>query len=242
MYRAVVAHKETHFTGSETISDLVIGMSDGLTVPFALAAGLSGAVASGHVVLIAGIAEMAAGSIAMGLGGYMAARSEHESYLSERAREEREVVEKREVEIQEVREVFERYGLQGDALEAATRAIISNEKGWVDFMMKEELGLTEPDPKRALRSALTIGGAYIAGGIIPLAPYAFNLPVTQALLVSVVVTLIALFVFGWLKGRFTGVPVWRSAFQTMFVGAMASGVAFLIARVVSGIGGGEGHA
>ncbi|GAA5500962.1 hypothetical protein Dxin01_00690 [Deinococcus xinjiangensis] len=240
MYRAVDMHKEAHFTGSEMVRDIVIGMSDGLTVPFALAAGLSGAVASGHVVLIAGIAEMAAGSIAMGLGGYMAARSEHESYLSELEREKREVVEKREVEIEEVRDVFRKYGLEGQTLEAATQAIISNEKGWVDFMMKEELGLEEPDPKRALRSALTIGLAYIAGGIIPLAPYAFNVPITTALLYSVVLTLIALFLFGWMKGRFTGVPAFRSAVQTMFVGAMASGVAFLIARAVSGMGG-EGH-
>ena len=240
MYRAVDMHKEEHFTGSEMVRDIVIGMSDGLTVPFALAAGLSGAVASGHVVLIAGIAEMAAGSIAMGLGGYMAARSEHESYLSELEREKREVVEKREVEIEEVRDVFRKYGLEGQTLEAATQAIISNEKGWVDFMMKEELGLEEPDPKRALRSALTIGLAYIAGGIIPLAPYAFNVPITTALLYSVVLTLIALFLFGWMKGRFTGVPAFRSAVQTMFVGAMASGVAFLIARAVSGMGG-EGH-
>ena len=238
MYRAVSAHKETHFTGSETVRDLVIGMSDGLTVPFALAAGLSGAVASGHVVLIAGIAEMAAGSIAMGLGGYLAARSEHESYINERAREELEIVQKRDTEIGEVREVFRNYGLDGDALEAATQAIISNRATWVDFMMKQELGLEEPDPRRALRSALTIGLAYIAGGVIPLTPYALNLTLTRALLLSVVLTLIALFAFGALKGRFTGSPVMKSAFQTMFVGAVASGAAFLIARLVSGTGGG----
>ena len=185
MYRAVISHKETHFTGSEMVRDIVIGMSDGLTVPFALAAGLSGAVASGHVVLIAGIAEMAAGSIAMGLGGYLAARSEHESYVSERAREERETDEKRDAEIGEVRDVFRKYGLNGDALESATAAIVSNRATWVDFMMKEELGLEEPDPKRALRSALTIGLAYIAGGIIPLTPYALNLTLGRALLLSV---------------------------------------------------------
>ncbi|GHF61223.1 VIT1/CCC1 family predicted Fe2+/Mn2+ transporter [Deinococcus metalli] len=237
MYRAVSMHKETHFTGSARVRDIVIGMSDGLTVPFALAAGLSGAVASGHVVLIAGIAEMAAGSIAMGLGGYLAARSEHESYVSERARETQEITEKRDMEIEEVRDVFRKYGLEGEPLEAATQAIISRPDTWVDFMMKEELGLEEPDPKRALQSAFTIGLAYIAGGIIPLAPYALSLTLSQALLVSVVLTLIALFVFGALKGRFTGAPVWRSAFQTMLVGAAASGAAFLIARAVSGTGG-----
>ena len=237
MYRAVSSHRETHFTGSEMVRDIVIGMSDGLTVPFALAAGLSGAVASGHVVLIAGIAEMAAGSIAMGLGGYLAARSEHESYISERAREDREIDEKRDAEISEVRDVFQKYGLSGDAMEAATAAIISNRTTWVDFMMKEELGLEEPDPKRALRSALTSGLAYIAGGIIPLTPYALNLTLSRALLLSVVLTLIALFLFGALKGRFTGSLVLRSAVQTMFVGAVASGAAFLIARLVSGTGG-----
>ncbi|MGY2896013.1 VIT1/CCC1 transporter family protein [Deinococcus sp. UYEF24] len=237
MYRAVSSHRETHFTGSEMVRDIVIGMSDGLTVPFALAAGLSGAVASGHVVLIAGIAEMAAGSIAMGLGGYLAARSEHESYVSERAREEQEIDQKREAEILEVREVFQKYGLSGDALESATKAIISNRKTWVDFMMKEELGLEEPDPKRALRSALTIGLAYIAGGIIPLTPYALSLTLNRALTLSVVLTLIALFAFGALKGHFTGSSVLKSAVQTMFVGAVASGAAFMIARLVSGTGG-----
>jgi len=237
MYRAVSSHKETHFTGSEIVRDIVIGMSDGLTVPFALAAGLSGAVASGHVVLIAGIAEMAAGSIAMGLGGYLAARSEHESYVSERAREELEIEQKRDAETLEVREVFQKYGLAGDALEAATTAITSNRTTWVDFMMKEELGLEEPDPKRALRSALTIGLAYIAGGIIPLMPYALNLTLNRALLLSVVLTLIALFAFGALKGRFTGSSVLKSAVQTMFVGAVASGAAFMIARLVSGTDG-----
>jgi len=238
MYRAVSAHRETHFTGSETVRDIVIGMSDGLTVPFALAAGLSGAVASGHVVLIAGIAEMAAGSIAMGLGGYLAARSEHESYVSERAREEREIDEKRDAEIGEVRDVFQKYGLHGEPLEAATQAVISNRATWVEFMMKEELGLEEPDPKRALRSALTIGLAYIAGGVVPLTPYALQLTLSQALLLSVIMTLIALFAFGALKGRFTGSSVLKSAVQTMFVGAVASGAAFLIARLVSGSGNG----
>ena len=237
MYRAVSSHKETHFTGSEMVRDIVIGMSDGLTVPFALAAGLSGAVASGHVVLIAGIAEMAAGSIAMGLGGYLAARSEHESYVSERAREELEIDQKQDAETFEVREVFQNYGLTGDALEAATAAIVSNRTTWVSFMMKEELGLEEPDPKRALRSALTIGLAYIAGGIIPLMPYALNLTLNRALLLSVGLTLIALFAFGALKGRFTGSSVLKSAVQTMFVGAVASGAAFMIARLVSGTGG-----
>lgn len=229
-------HTEQHFTGSETVRDVVIGMSDGLTVPFALAAGLSGAITSSGLILVAGLAEVAAGSIAMGLGGYLAARSDAESYQSELAREQREVRELPGRETQEVRDLFSGYGLAGDALEQATRAITSNPESWVRFMMREELGLEEPHPTRALRSALTIGGAYVLGGLVPLIPYAFRLPVTQALTVSVGLTLLALAVFGAVKGRFTGVNVFRSGAQTTLVGGLAAGAAYLIARAVSGLG------
>jgi VIT1/CCC1 family predicted Fe2+/Mn2+ transporter len=229
-------HVETHFTGSATVRDIVIGMSDGLTVPFALAAGLSGAVQSSSLVLVAGIAEMTAGSIAMGLGGYLAAKSEADSYQSELARERREVQTLPDAEAAEVREIFAGYGLQGEPLDAAVAAIRSNPKGWVQFMMREELGLEAPDPGRALRSALTIGLSYIAGGILPLAPYALGLPVNTALLASVVVTLLALLVFGAVKGRFTGVPPLRAAIQTALVGGIAAGAAYGLARVVSGSG------
>ena len=233
-----VGHQEKHFTGSEVVRDIVIGMSDGLTVPFALAAGLSGAVSSASIVLVAGVAEMAAGSIAMGLGGFLAARSEQENYHAELERERREVREIPEAERDEVRGIFADYGLEGAALEGATEAITSKPDVWVRFMMRNELGLEEPDPRRALRSALTIGGAYIAGGIVPLAPYVFPLPVPTALLASVGVTLVALVIFGGVKARFTGVPVLRGAFQTALVGGLAAGAAYLIARLVSGIGGG----
>jgi vacuolar iron transporter family protein len=233
-----VEHQEKHFTGSEIVRDVVIGMSDGLTVPFALAAGLSGAVSSANIVLIAGVAEMAAGSIAMGLGGFLAARSELENYHAELERERREVRDLPEREIEEVRSIFAEYGLEGDALEGATSAITSKPDVWVRFMMRNELGLEEPDPRRALRSALTIGGAYIAGGIVPLAPYVFSIPVQTALLASVGVTLVALLVFGGVKARFTGVPVVRGALQTALVGGLAAGAAYLIARLVSSLGGG----
>lgn len=230
-------HLEQHFTGSEMVRDIVIGMSDGLTVPFALAAGLSGAVAQTNLVLVAGVAEMAAGSIAMGLGGFLAARSEHENYVSERKREAQEVIDVPEKETEEVREIFAGYGLTGDALEGATKAIVANPKTWVDFMMRQELKLEEPDPKRALTSALTIGGAYIFGGLIPLSPYVFPITVQQALLVSVALTLIALLIFGAVKARFTGVSIVRGSLQTALVGGLAAGFAFLIARLVSGFGG-----
>jgi VIT1/CCC1 family predicted Fe2+/Mn2+ transporter len=229
-------HIEQHFRGSDTVRDIVIGMSDGLTVPFALAAGLSGAVESSFVVLVAGIAEMAAGSIAMGLGGYLAARGEEDHYNSELGREHREVVELPEVEAEEVREVFRGYGLEGAALEQATQAITAKPEVWVEFMMKNELGLEKPDPRRALSSALTIGGSYIAGGIIPLAPYAFRLPLSTAFIWSIAVTLVALTLFGAVKARFTGVSAFRGAWQTALVGSIAAGAAYGLARLVSRFG------
>ena len=219
-------HREAHFTGSATVRDVVIGMSDGLTVPFALAAGLSGAVNSSFIVLVAGVAEMAAGSMAMGLGGYLAARSEADSYRSELARERAEVRDVPEVEAQEVRDIFRRYGLEGSGLESAVQAVRSSPEGWVRFMMREELGLEEPDPKRAPRSAFTIGLSYIAGGLLPLAPYALGLSLTMAFLWSIGVTLLALLAFGAVKARFTGVPMLRGALQTVVVGGVAAGVAY----------------
>ncbi len=226
-------HIEKHFTGSETIRDIVIGMSDGLTVPFALAAGLSGAVASSHIVVTAGLAEMAAGSIAMGLGGYLAARSDAEHYASELAREEREVKEVPEIETDEVVKIFEEFGITPEESKGAVEALRRQPEKWIHFMMSLELGLERPDPKRAMTSALTIGGSYIAGGAIPLAPYVFIPDAQTALLVSVVVTLVALLVFGAFKGKFTGAPPLRSGLQTLVIGGLAAGAAFLIARLIS---------
>jgi VIT1/CCC1 family predicted Fe2+/Mn2+ transporter len=233
---ARTTHREAHFTGSQTVRDVVIGMSDGLTVPFALAAGLSGAVNDSFVVLVAGVAEMAAGSMAMGLGGYLAARSEADSYSTEFAREHAEVRDIPDIEAQEVRDIFRGYGLQGDALDAAVHAVRSSPEGWVRFMMREELGLEEPDPKRAPRSAATIGLSYIAGGILPLSPYALGLPLDVAFLLSICVTLVALLAFGAAKARFTGVPMLRGAIQTAVVGGVAAAVAYGLARLVSQLG------
>jgi VIT1/CCC1 family predicted Fe2+/Mn2+ transporter len=213
-------------------------MSDGLTVPFALAAGLAGAVSNHWLVVIGGLSEIAAGSIAMGMGGFLAARSDADSYQAELRREQREVEELPDVEREEVRQISAGYGLKGQPLEAAVNAISADKGSWVRFMMREELGLEEPHPNRALRSSLTIGGSYIAGGIIPLLPYFSSLSINAALVVSAVITLIALGIFGWGKGRFTGVDPWRSAGQTMLVGGVASGVAYIIARLISGISGG----
>jgi VIT1/CCC1 family predicted Fe2+/Mn2+ transporter len=223
-------HIEHHFTGGDIVRDIVIGMSDGLTVPFALAAGLSGAVASTAIIVTAGIAEVAAGSIAMGLGGYLAARSDAEHYASELARERQEVVELPEAEAQEVTEILMSYGLTAEDSGRVMASLRGRPEAWTQFMMRFELGLDEPDPKRALTSALTIAGAYIAGGLVPLAPYMLLGSADAALRVSVVITLIALLIFGYVKGRFTGARPVRSALQTVLIGGLAATAAFLIAR------------
>lgn len=226
-------HIERHFTAGEVVRDVVIGMSDGLTVPFALAAGLSGAIDNSRIVVVAGLAEIAAGSIAMGLGGYLAAKSDAEHYASERLREEREVEEIPDEEAREVERVFSDYGLPPSESAPVIQAMTRRPKQWVDFMMRFELGLEEPDPKRALQSALTIACSYIAGGIIPLAPYMAMHSAHGALVWSIVVTLIALGIFGYIKGRFTGSRPGRSAAQTVVIGGLAAGAAFLLARLIS---------
>ena len=227
------SHIERHFTGKEIVRDVVIGMADGLTVPFALAAGLSGAVKSTNVVVIAGLAEIAAGSIAMGLGGYLAARSDAEHYESEREREVREVHELPDEEEREVREVLHEWGMAPEESGPVVQALRKRPTAWVDFMMRFELGLEKPDPGRAVRSAGTIAASYVVGGLIPLFPYMVIHHANQALMLSVVVTLTALGVFGYVKGRFTGVAPLRSASQTMVIGALAAGAAFLLARIIS---------
>jgi VIT1/CCC1 family predicted Fe2+/Mn2+ transporter len=223
---------EKHFTAGETVRDVVIGMSDGLTVPFALAAGLSGAVSGTAIIVTAGLAEIAAGSIAMGLGGYLAARSDAEHYASERRREEREIVEKTEAEREEVREVFRGYGLAEEHVAPIVTALEARPRAWVDFMMRFELGLEEPDAGRARASAFTIALAYIAGGMVPLSPYLFLHEAHRALGVSVGFTLVALFAFGWLKGHFTGAPPARSAAQTALVGGLAAAAAYGLAKLL----------
>jgi vacuolar iron transporter family protein len=231
--RVAIGHAEEHFRAGDVVRDVVIGMSDGLTVPFALAAGISGAVASTHVVVTAGLAEVAAGSIAMGLGGYLAARGEAEHYERERRREEREVLEKRGAELAEVEGILRSYGV-GEAESAAVARALGEKPGrWVDFMMRFELRLEEPDRRRALTSAATIGGAYVAGGLFPLLPYMLIGQASRALLVSVGLTLAALLAFGFVKGRFTGASPARSALQTMVIGGVAAAAAFALARLIA---------
>ena len=225
-------HHEEHLQSSDLLRDIVIGMSDGLTVPFALAAGLSGAVVSSGIIVIAGIAEICAGSIAMGLGGYLAGKTEQDHYNSELKREYDEVERVPEMEKQEVRDFFKQIGLSEEIQHKAAEEIAKDKKQWVDFMMKYELGLDEPDPKRAAKSALNIGLSYIVGGIIPLSPYFFINNSTQALKISVIATLICLFVFGYFKSKMTGVNAFRGAVKVTLIGAVAAAAAFGIAKLL----------
>lgn len=226
-------HVERHFTSSEVVRDIVIGMSDGLTVPFALAAGLTGAVSATHIIVTAGLAEIGAGAIAMGLGGYLAARSDAEHYAKERERERKEVAEIPHEEMREVAEVFQEYGLSEQEIRPIVEALRKQPRKWVDFMMRFELGLEKPEPRRAMTSAATIGGAYVAGGMIPLAPYIVSDVVSTALFYSIILTLLALLIFGFVKGRFTGMKPLRSALQTALIGGAAAGAAFTIAMVIA---------
>ncbi len=228
-----MAHLEQHFRASQTVRDIVIGMADGLTVPFALAAGLSGAVASSHIVTTAGIAEIAAGSVAMGLGGYLAARSDAEHYASELHRERQEVQAMPEEEAKEIVDVFKAYGVTAEQSAPVVEALRRNRKAWVRFMMRFELGLEPPEHGRARRSAATIACAYIAGGMIPIAPYFMTSNVGEALPASIAVTLSALLVFGFLKGGYIGTSRWRSALHTLLIGGAAAAAAFVLARAVS---------
>ncbi len=224
-------HEETHLKSSDFLKDIVIGMSDGLTVPFALAAGLSGAVSNSSIIVIAGIAEIAAGSIAMGLGGYLAGKTEQDHYSSEVKREHHEVENLREREIEETKEFFANIGLSKEIQDQATEEIARDKDRWVDFMMKYELGLEKPDPKRATKSALNIGLSYIVGGIIPLSPYFFIPVSSEALKYSVIATLICLFIFGYLKSRVTGVNAIWGAIRVTLIGAIAAAAAFGVAKI-----------
>ena len=227
-------HVEKHFTATETVRDVVIGMADGLTVPFALAAGLAAAVSSTKIIVTAGLAEIVAGAIAMGLGGYLAARTDAEHYGSERTRENWEIDNLRDKEVQEVTEIFHGYGLKGDELNTVVTAITSDRERWLDFMMRFELGLEQPDPKRAPISAGTIAASYLVGGLIPLAPYMAVSSISEAFTYSVGFTALALVIFGGIKGHFTGINKAKSAGQTLLVGGLAAAAAYLLAHAFGG--------
>ncbi len=232
MHDIAVRHTEKHLVSSEMITDIVIGMSDGLTVPFALAAGLSGAVQSTGLIIIAGLAEIAAGSIAMGLGGYLAGKTELDHYNSELKREYDEVETVPHIEKQEIKDFFSSLGLSEEIQNKAVEEVTRDKEKWVELMMKYELGLDKPDPMRARKSAFNIGMSYIVGGLIPLSPYFFVADGITGLKISAVITLVCLFVFGYFKSRVTGVNAWTGALRVMIIGAIAAGCAFGIARLI----------
>ncbi len=226
-------HPEKHFTASEIVRDVIIGMSDGLTVPFALTAGLSGVVNSNSFVITAGIAEIVAGSIAMGLGGFLSAKTEMEHYQTELEREYAEVERIPEQEKEEVKEVFANYGLSDSLQTEIAEQLSLNKKLWVDFMMRFELGMEKPNPKRAKQSAFNIGMSYVLGGFIPLLAYFFTNTPEEGLMISAVITIIALFVFGYIKTKLTGQKPLEGAFKTVLIGTLAAGAAFAIAKLIS---------
>lgn len=216
------------------LRDFVIGMADGLTVPFALAAGLSGAVDATPLIVTAGVAEIAAGAIAMGLGGYLGARTEAEHYVREYQREAREIREVPHVEEREVADILCGFGVPDAQVAVVTQAIMSHPEKWVNFMMRFELGLEKPDPRRQLQSPLVIGSAYVLGGLLPLLPYMLTDSVARALPASIAITTAALFLFGAFKGKYTAAGTLRSAVQTTLIGGLAASAAFAIARLIGG--------
>src|SRR5215510_1339468 len=226
-------HVEHHFTAGLVVRDSVIGLADGLTVPFALAAGLTGAIDSPALVVTAGLAEIAAGSIAMGLGGYLAGKSDVEHYANEREREQLEIEQKPEVEALEVMELLESHGLTPEESRPVVEALRKRPEAWRDFMLRFELGLEQPDPRRALTSGAVIAAAYVAGGLIPLGPYMLMASAHGALPWSIAVTGTALAVFGWFRGHLTGVWPIRTALQTILIGGLAAAAAFVIARAIA---------
>jgi VIT1/CCC1 family predicted Fe2+/Mn2+ transporter len=230
---ADVIHVEQHFSSGDLVRDIVIGMADGLTVPFALAAGLTGAVTVTNLIVLAGLAEIAAGSIAMGLGGYLAAKGDAQHYESERDREEREIVDRVHDEEQEIYDIFHTYGVSEEESTPVLQALKRNPEAWVDFMMRFELGLEKPEPQRARNSAATIAGSYVVGGFIPLMPYIVLNNIYSALTWSVLITIVALAIFGYIKGKATGVSPVRSGIQTMLTGGLAAAAAFGLARLFS---------
>jgi len=226
-----MVHTEKHFKSSDLVTDVVIGMSDGLTVPFALAAGLSGAVHDTHIIVIAGLAEVAAGSIAMGLGGYLAGKTEIDHYYAEQKREEWEVDNLPDKEKEEVREIFANMGMSESTQRQVVDEMARDKEKWVDFMMRYELGLEKPDAKRARNSALNIGLSYVVGGMVPLSPYFFTKTPADGLQWSAIITVACLFIFGFFKAKVTGQNPWSGAVRIMLIGSTAAAAAFFIARL-----------
>lgn len=226
-------HEENHFKGSQTVRDIVIGMADGLTVPFALTAGLSGAISSNTIIITAGVAEIVAGAIAMGLGGYLAGNTEYQHYYAEKKREEWEVDHLPEKEMQEIRDLVGEYGLSEEIKNRFALELAQNKSKWVDFMMRFELNLEEPDVHQAKKSAALIAAAYVIGGFVPLSAYIFTNSPQQGLYISVALTISALIIFGYVKSKLIGQHPFKGALKTTVIGILASAAAYFIAKAVA---------
>ncbi len=228
------SHHEKHSGSSQALRDLVVGLSDGLTVPFALAAGLTGVVSSNSLIIFAGLAEIIAGTISMGLGGFLAGKTEIENYEGEKIREEREIKEIPQEEKEEIRQLLGNYGITPETQEKVAEDLSRNPGLWVDFMMRFELGLVKPDPRQAVSSALRIGLSYAVGGLVPLSAYLFTPSPLAGLAYSSGFTLVCLLLFGYWKARLTGQPPLRGALTVTLTGVLAAGAAFGLAHLIKG--------
>jgi VIT1/CCC1 family predicted Fe2+/Mn2+ transporter len=226
-------HQETHISSSNFVRDVIIGMSDGLTVPFALTAGLSGVLDTNHLIIVSGLSEIAAGCISMGLGGFLAGQTEVEHYDSELKREYEEVEKVPDTERQEVEAIFIDMGVDRELSKQVTLQISQDKHKWVDFMMRFELGLDKPDKDRAIKSALTIAFSYLAGGFIPLFPYLVTSNNQQGFYYSCVITVIALLIFGYFKSKVTGQPLMKGTLKVALTGIAAAVAAYALAKMVS---------
>lgn len=229
-----IHHHETHSGPSQTLRDLVVGLSDGLTVPFALAAGLTGVVTSNSIIILAGIVEIIAGTISMGLGGFLAGKTELEHYEGEFRREEREIREIPQEEKEEIRQLLGTYGISAETQESVASDLSKNPGLWVKFMMRFELGLEKPDPRQAYFSAIRIGLSYAVGGLVPLSAYYFTSTPFLGLTYSSVITVICLLLFGYWKAHLTNQPALRGAFTMALTGTLAACAAFGLAHWVKG--------
>lgn len=218
----------------ERLRDIIIGTSDGLTIPFALAAGLSKVVESNNVIVAAGIIAVAAGSIAMGIGGVSAAHSTRKEFHHDLKKKYETLEEMDHDEKQEVKNFFNQLGLSESLQEHATEELSKDKKNWEEFIKKYEPSLIQPEKGKATRSGINIALSYIIGGFIPLLPYLFIANTSNAFNISVAVTLICLFVSGWMKSRFTGERSFSAAFRMMLTGATAAAAAYIVARIFMG--------
>jgi VIT1/CCC1 family predicted Fe2+/Mn2+ transporter len=226
-------NKKFRNTNADLVKDIIIGMSDGLTVPFALTAGLSGILSTNHLIIVSGLSEIVAGCISMGLGGYLAGQSEVEHYDTELKRENNEIEISPGVELKEVENIFMEMGVDGPLSKQVALQISKDKDRWADFMMKLELEIERPAKNRASKSAGTIALSYLVGGFIPLFPYILTNSSKIGFNVSCMVTILALIIFGYFKSKLTGQPIIKGTIKIALIGIVAASAAYFLAKAVS---------